>query len=148
MNWRIMLIAFAICLSCSAAEPRIVKVLPHLLDQKGREALSPSLYERDAYQFYLRHHPDEISALRFDVQWKCTERTAPLKLKIQLRGSKMKISEIRVIEKEVKPGRIFSQWSKLQLDKKSFDEIGEIVAWRASLWDGEELLAEQKSFLY
>ena len=50
-----------------AAEGKIIKVLPHLLDKKGRHTLSPSLYERDAYQAKLRTHPEDISALRFDV---------------------------------------------------------------------------------
>ena len=33
---------------------RIVKTLPLLLDLKGQTALSPSLYDRDAYQAHLR----------------------------------------------------------------------------------------------
>src|SRR5437899_2397501 len=34
----------------TAATGRIIKVLPHLLDLQGHHALSPSLYDRDAYQ--------------------------------------------------------------------------------------------------
>jgi len=43
-----------------AASGRVVKVLPLLLDLKGRDAVSPSLYDRDAYQVYLRQHTNEI----------------------------------------------------------------------------------------
>ena len=48
-----------------AASAKIIKVLPHLLDRDGRHTLSPSLYERDAYQAILRAHPIQRSALRF-----------------------------------------------------------------------------------
>ena len=43
----------------SAATGRVLKVLPHLLDTNGLHTLKPSLYERDAYQAYLRKHPDD-----------------------------------------------------------------------------------------
>ena len=56
-----------------AATGRVVKVLPFFLDLKGHEALSPSLYDRDAYQAYLRRHADERSAIRFDVLWKASD---------------------------------------------------------------------------
>ena len=55
-----------------AVSGRVVKVLPLLLDLKGRDAVSPSLYDRDAYQVYLRQHTNEISAIRFDVLWKAS----------------------------------------------------------------------------
>ncbi len=35
--------------AAGAASARIAKVLPQLLDLEGRHALSPSLYDRDAY---------------------------------------------------------------------------------------------------
>lgn len=148
MKWSVLSLVLLSSFQCWAGEMRIIKVLPQLLDQKGRAALSPSLYERDAYQFYLRQHRDKISALQFNVQFKCTERPGPLKLKLELRGSKMKLNEHRVVEAIVQPRRFFSKWSEIQLDKETYELIGEIIAWRATLWDGDELLAEQKSFLY
>ena len=39
------------------AEAKISKVLPHWLDKKGRHTLSPSLFERDAYQAQLPRQP-------------------------------------------------------------------------------------------
>src|SRR5258705_13546151 len=54
----------------SAATGRIIKVLPHFLDLKGRHSLSPSLYDRDAYQARLRDHREERSGMRFDIEWK------------------------------------------------------------------------------
>ena len=53
-----------------AGTGRVVKVLPHFLDLKGRHALSPSLYDRDAYQAQLRQHPEQRSGIRYDVLWR------------------------------------------------------------------------------
>ena len=65
----------------------IVKVLPLLLNQRGQDALSPSLYDRDAYQAYLRIHTNEISAIRFDVLWSASRtHETNLTLRLELRG--------------------------------------------------------------
>ena len=46
-----------------------------------------------------------------------------------------------------KKGR-FSNWSQMKLAGENFSKLGELVAWRATLWEGDRLLAEQKSFLW
>ena len=70
-----------------AVSGRVIKVLPLFLDLKGHDAVSPSLYDRDAYQVYLRQHTNEISAIRFDVLWKASNAGgAKLKLRVELRG--------------------------------------------------------------
>lgn len=130
-----------------ADDARIIKVLPHLLDAKGRNALSPSLFERDAYQLHLRQHPQEVSALRFDVQYKAPAGK-PLALRLELRGAKMPAGKSRIFETDIVPRRFFASWGELHLDKKLYEEIGQIQAWRATLRDGETELAELKSFLW
>src|SRR5579872_6260908 len=60
-------------LEARAADAKVIKVLPQYLDQTGRHALSASLYERDAYQFYLRKHPKERAGIRLAVQWKADQ---------------------------------------------------------------------------
>ena len=73
--------------AADAVSGRVVKVLPLFLDLKSRDAVSPSLYDRDAYQAYLRQHTNEISAIRFDVLWKASNaKGAKLKLRVELRG--------------------------------------------------------------
>ena len=87
MRVAISLLLLAVCASASAASGRIIKVLPHLLDLQGRHALSPSLYDRDAYQAYLREHPEKQSGIRFDVEW--SAKAGPeeaLKLLVEVRG--------------------------------------------------------------
>src|SRR5690348_1436186 len=70
--WKILLMVTvaAFAFDAEAAGARIIKVLPHLLDRDSRHTLSPSLYERDAYQSFLRKNADQCAGLRFDVQWK------------------------------------------------------------------------------
>src|ERR1039457_5767157 len=73
--------------AADAVTGRIVKVLPFFLDQQGRDGISPSLCDRDAYQAHLRERTNEVSSLRFDVLWKATK--APderIKIALELRG--------------------------------------------------------------
>ena len=67
----------------SASSGKIVKVLPHFLDAKGRHTLSPSLFERDAYQAQLRAHPEQRSGIRYDIHWRARASWGELKLKVK-----------------------------------------------------------------
>ena len=138
------------CSPARAATGRIIKVLPHLLDLQGRHALSPSLYDRDAYQARLRQHPNHVSGVRFDVEWKSRGAvTAPLSVIVEMRGV-LQGTEPRqyVLEEKVSGGRWFSHWTKLALAGPEYQNFGEVTAWRVTLWEGEKLLGEQKSFLW
>ena len=136
--------------SVFGATGKIIKVLPHFLDEQGRNSLAPSLYERDAYQAWLRDHPDKRVALRFDIQWK---DKAPvweaLKLRLELRGiAGGELPKELTIEQEVAPCAHFSKWSPVLLAGEQYKEFGDVTAWRATLWEGDTLLSEQKSFLW
>ncbi|MBI5802757.1 MAG: hypothetical protein HZA92_18800 [Verrucomicrobia bacterium] len=144
------LVAVLLFLSAALAHAgggKVLKVLPHFLDREGRHALSPSLFERDAYQAHLRKTPSEISALRFDVNWSAAGKPANLRLRIEARGGKA-AAQPKVLEAAVKPGWTGSAWSAVTLDKESYQQLGGVTAWRVTLWDGEQMLAEQKSFLW
>ncbi|MBI2926841.1 MAG: hypothetical protein HYY24_14185 [Verrucomicrobia bacterium] len=153
MRWReLVLITAVLCTSALdgwAAKARIYKVLPHRLDQRGRHALSPSLYERDAYQAYLHTHPEECSALRFDIQWRANGVTPDnVRLRVELRTAKTDPGKPLVLETPVKPRLARSRWSAVTLEGDRYKTAGGIIAWRTTLWEGERLLAEQKSFLW
>ena len=143
------LIGFA-SLSAFAATGRVAKVLPHFLDLKGRHSLSPSLYDRDAYQSQLRQHPEQRSALRFDVLWRARGANARLKLRAELRGTASgNLPREQTLETEITPGNgSVSRWTSLKLAGAEYKEFGEVTAWRVTLWDGEQLVGEQKSFLW
>jgi hypothetical protein len=131
----------------NAAVGKVVKVLPHLLDRQGRHTLHPSLYERDAYQAYLRRHPDERGGLRFDVRW-TAEKVAVegLTLRVEARGSNDPRPFVRETGLEHRPW--YSRWTSLKLDEESYRKLGDLIAWRVTLWQGDTLVAEQKSFLW
>jgi len=133
-----------------AAPGRVMKVLPHFLDTNGFHTVHPSLYERDAYQLYLREHPEKRSGIRFDVQWKSTGPVfGQLKLRIELRGiAEGNLPRQRVVEQDVEPTGWLGRWTSLGLRGEEYRQFGEVTAWRATLWEDNQLLAERKSFLW
>ena len=145
----ILFCSFLLASPAFAATGKVIKVLPHFLDAKGRHTKSPSLFDRDAYQAWLRRNPPERSGIRYDVQWKAREATGPLKLRVELRGiAEGNLPRQKTIEKEVKPSGGISRWDGVALKDDDYKSFGEITAWRVTLWDGEQLLGEQKSFLW
>jgi hypothetical protein len=132
-----------------AASGRVMKVLPHFLDLQGRHSVSPSLYDRDAYQAELRAHPEKRSGIRFDILWR--GRGLPkqkAKLRVELRGSAQgDLPSEKTIESEVTLTGI-SKWAAVRLEGEEYKKLGEVTSWRVTLWDGDQLLGEQKSFLW
>jgi hypothetical protein len=132
-----------------AAEGRVCKVLPQFLDKKGRQSLSPSLYERDAYQAWLRKHPQLRTSLRVEVLWKARgvdwEKT---KLRAELRGLLTNSLQTVTLEEPVKKSGFLGSWAEFNITGDEFKKFGELVAWRVTLWEGGRQLSEQESFLW
>lgn len=133
--------------AASAASGRLVKALPHFLDLKGRHTLSPSLYERDAYQAYLRQNPKERSGLRFDVQWK-SYAAGDFTVHLELRGRKGEEATTALLETSNRKRGLFSNWSSVELTGEAYTKFGDVSAWRATLKDGDTVVSEIKSFLW
>ena len=151
LTWLLVVCSLFAGRSMHAADARILKVLPHAVDEMGRHTLSPSLYERDAYQVYLREHPDLVAAMRFDIQWKADmDPETPLTLQIEIRTSRRDLTDPLRLSKSVVPRRFLfkRRWTALQIPRQQFNELGKILAWRVSLWRGGEVVAEQRSFLW
>jgi hypothetical protein len=148
--WLSLLAWVAVALSASAATGRVIKVLPQFLDLKGRNSLTPSLYERDLYQASLRLHTNECSGMRFQVQWKAKgQAAAPLKLWLEMRGiARGDYPKHLTLEKPVEPRNSYSHWTRFDLVGVAYKEFGQVTAWRVTLWEGNRLLGEQKSFLW
>lgn len=136
----------AFVISASAESAKVIKVLPQFLDLKGRSSVSPSLYDRDAYQEQLRIGKTNRSALRFNVQWKA-RGAEELTLRIEAKGMKGKEPSSKVIEETVNPG-LFSKWTVLTMSGTNYEAFGDLVSWRATLLNGTNVVAEQKSFLW
>ncbi|MCX6905707.1 MAG: hypothetical protein NTW03_19945 [Verrucomicrobia bacterium] len=133
--------------AAQAESAKIVKVLPYFLDEKGRHALKPSLYERDAYQALLRKKPNLRSGLRFEVQWKASG-LKDISLRVEARGNLKGQAQAVVLEEPVKKKGLFGHWSSLCLKDEAYKKLGELTAWRATLWSGGHQVAEQKSYLW
>jgi len=142
----LLLILLATALQAQAA-PKILKVLPQYLDLQGHHAVTPSLYDRDAYQARLRQHPEQRSGLRFAIQWKGL-RSTPLTLRVELRGGRGEQATTAMIEEAVQGGGWFSHWSMLKFADGPYKDFGELVAWRVTLWRGGQQVDERKSFLW
>ena len=132
-----------------AVTGRVLKVLPFFLDQQGRNATSPSLFDRDAYQAYLRDHTNEISAMRFDVLWMATKSPdEKIKIALELRGvGTNSVPKLQTLETNVVPGT-HRQWTEIPLAGGDYKNVGSVVAWRIRLWNGDQMLGEQQSFLW
>jgi hypothetical protein len=132
-----------------ASDGRILKVLPQFLDRTNQHTVSPSLYDRDAYQAWLRVHTNEVSGVRFAVEYKA-RGDRPLKLRVEVRGVPHgALANRTTLEADVKPSGWFSRWTtSLRIVGDDYRTMGSVVAWRATLWDGDRLLGEQKSFLW
>ena len=148
--WLSLVCWFAGVPTAGASTGRVMKVLPHLLDTNGVHTLSPSLYERDAYQAVLHLHPEKRSGIRFDVQWKTKPPIAgTLRLIVEMRGiAQGNLPRQLVLEQKVEPSGRFSRWTSLTVKGRQYQQFGEVTAWRATLWDDDDLLGEQKSFLW
>jgi hypothetical protein len=142
----------AVTFSASAATGRVVKVLPQYLDLEGRASLSPSLYDRDAYQAFLRKHPEQRSGLRYEVLWRGRAAgNTVLQLRVELRGTaKGDLPSQTTLKTDVKIGKsgASTRWASLKLAGDNYKKFGEVTAWRVTLWNGDQLVAEQKSFLW
>jgi len=145
----ILLNSLSATLAADAVHGRVIKTLPLFLDVKGRDAVSPSLYDRDAYQVYLRQHAGEISAVRFDVLWKASEsKNAKFKLRAELRGiGAGGMPRRTTLEQQLTP-KFFRSWTSLTLGGDEYKNFGDVVAWRVTLWADDQIIGEEKSFLW
>jgi hypothetical protein len=137
----------------SAASPvtgHVSKVLPLFLDEQGRVSTSPSLYDRDAYQHvFEQNRSNLVTGIRFDVCW-TAHKASGLNLKVRLEGQGIGAGSLPthiILEQTVTP-KLFHHWTTLTLDGTKYKNFGTLVAWRATLWNGDQLLGEEKSFLW
>jgi hypothetical protein len=151
MRWIIFALAVLVVPAVFAGEGKVIKVLPLYLDSKGRDSLLPSLYERDAYQAVLRKHADQRRALRFAVQWKANKVDwSKTKLVVEMRGVEASALVTRRAERPLhKPGFFGKlKFENIDISGKDFETMGELAAWRVTLWEGDHKLGEEKSFLW
>ena len=143
----VLLTAASVARGAELSGGAILKVMPLFLDAKGRSSLSPSLFERDAYQESLRKNPSQRSTLSFDVQWRAATAN-PVTIRLELRSSRNDFDRPVLLEAQGKPSRWFSTWTQFRIPEADFKKLGEVTAWRATLWSGDLQLGELHSFLW
>jgi hypothetical protein len=152
MRWIVFVLLVLTAPTLFAGSGRVVKVLPLYLDAQGRDSLNPSLYERDAYQAQLRNNKEKQSALRFAVQWNANDVDwTNTRLVVETRGVKGNNFVTRKVEHPLHKRTGFfakHKWEHVDISGKDFATMGELAAWRVTLWDGDRKLGEQKSFLW
>src|SRR5437773_6713530 len=97
-----------------AESAKVFKALPQYLDLQGRHTLSPSLFERDAYQAILRKNPDKRSGLRFEIHWKAPG-AKEVKMRVEMRGANGKEPTKATVEKVVASCSSASKWTDVAL---------------------------------
>jgi hypothetical protein len=133
----------------AAAEGKVIKTLPQALDGKGLFALSPSLYERDAYQEYLRKHPLRRAGVILAVQWKARNVDwTKVKLRAEMRGVFGNVFNTTVLEIPLKKHRFHTGWAQFTIEGEDYKKFGELVAWRVTLLEGDKELGGQQSFMW
>jgi hypothetical protein len=87
--------------------------------------------------------------MRFDVQFRSRPAAgAQHRLRLELRTGLSAAGKPLVIEQTVKSSGLFARWTQVMLTGEDFKKAGSVAAWRATLWLGDALVAEQKSFLW
>jgi hypothetical protein len=70
-----------------------------------------------------------------------------LKLKVEMRGvATGNLPRQATLEQEIKTGK--SDWTSLTLTGDEYKKLGEVTAWRVTIWEGDQMIGEQKSFLW
>jgi hypothetical protein len=149
MRWIVAAILLFSAPALFAGEGRVIKVLTLFLDSNGRDSTFPSLFERDAYQVRLRTHPAQCKALRFAVQWKARKVDwTKTRIVVEARTAKGNALALHKAELPLHKGGFFSKWNNVDFEGTEFKTMGQMVAWRVTLWEGNQKLGEQKSFLW
>src|SRR3954469_22123694 len=148
MRSPLLLLLCALAFTAHAGTGPVMKVFPLFVDAKGRSALSPSLYDRDAYQVILRDKPEQRKGVVFKVQWKSKgPYWNSLVLRVEIRGIAQGAPPKQlVLQQEVEPTKWWGDWTNFLISNEQYKELGEITAWRVTLSEGDDVLGEQKSF--
>ena len=71
-----------------------------------------------------------------------------MKIRLELRGvGDQGMPTTKTFETNA-PAGVFHQWTMFALAGDERKKLGAVVAWRATLWNGDQLFGEQQSFLW
>lgn len=143
-----------------AAGRHLKKVLFFWLDEDGQYSQHPSMFERDAYQAYLRDNPEEIHGLKVAVLLSGSSgklESSSLELKIQgPPGPEIKEPLEFRLELADKLDRKLRRWVYWDIDPVNAEASDEalkllpesIVSWRLTLLDEGQPVDRLQSYLW
>jgi hypothetical protein len=83
-----------------------------------------------------------------EIQWKAPKKSGDAEIRVELRGSSPIGTESVTLKETAQPTGVFSKWKSVKLEGDAYKKFGELLAWRVTVWQGGQQVAEQKSFLW
>jgi hypothetical protein len=142
-------------MSCSTKQvgngATITKVNPyHLIDiTRPIEAEDPSLrFERDALLHGAISNAERLEREGdyFTIFWKATDRSQPLKVRLEYRQKATGLT-VKTVEQEVTDVRR-TNTTKFSFIGNEYVTHGPVTSWRASIVRGKDTLVDYKSYLW
>lgn len=142
-------------MSCSTKQvgtgATITKVNPYHLTDISRpiDAADPSLrFERDAILHGAISNAERLEREGdyFTIFWKATDRSQPLKVRLEYR-QKLTGLTVKSVEQEVTDVRS-TNTTKFSFIGNEFVTHGPVTSWRASIVRGKDTLVDYKSYLW
>jgi hypothetical protein len=147
------LLAVILAAGCATENPvsrggfAVLKVNRTLLDQFGHETdVVGDLQGQAAYQYDLRHDPFRQRGARFHIKWKAPRRAERIRLVLDLQGLNPANESTRATVAAHQPDMDgWAEWTTLDIKGQQFKKLGEIMAWRVTLYSGDQVMAELPS---
>ena len=125
----------------------VLKVNRTLLDPLGHETdVVGNLKGEAVYQYALRHDPNRQTGARFHIKWKSPKRAERIRLVLELQGLSTTNESTRATLTANQPDMDgWAEWTTVDITGEQFKKLGEIMAWRVTLYSGDRVMAEQPS---
>lgn len=156
-SFAFLLAAALLCGACSSGpqSPGFTKVKYYHLKEEDADALRKQERGASMIRFERAHHlhgaVDQADREAryghyFTFFWRGRPGSGPLTLRFEYRQADT-AEQVHRIEQRIDQIRKRNQ-SRIQIIGESYHRRGKVTSWRASLWDGERLIDEEKSFLW
>ncbi len=125
----------------------VLKVNRTLLDNYGYETdVVGNLKGEASYQYSLRHEPNRQSGGRFHIKWRAPKGSTQVRLVLDVRGLTPANETVRdTLSESFADMDGWAEWTTLDIKERQFKRLGEIMAWRVTIYSGDRVMAELPS---
>lgn len=128
----------------------VLKVNHEFIDSSGYTKEEPGdLINRARYQSMIRN-TDKVRGIRFFIHWKAPNNDGRrLAVKLEARGydAGSERNSMEVITRRIEDVDS-SGWISVDIDADRYKQFGKLMAWKVSLWSGNELKSSRYSFTW